>query len=56
MQNVWFCAPRYDCTKLQYGNKTSTASASRFQEAVGVYSSSLVITCGTGPAGTEIRL
>lgn len=42
--------------KLQKWNKTEAASSSySFQEANAVYSR-LVITCGTGPAGTEIRL
>lgn len=44
------------CMKPQKWNKTEAASPSySFQEASAVYSR-LVITCGTGPAGTEIRL
>lgn len=42
--------------RLQKWNKTEAASSSySFQEVNAVYSR-LVITCGTGPAGTEIRL
>lgn len=42
--------------KPQKWNKTEAASSSySFQEASAVYSR-LVITCGTGPAGTEIHL
>lgn len=42
-------------TKLQNGTKTeATSSSYSLQEASIVYCAAL--TCGTGPAGTEIRL